>query len=153
LHPLFFAPNLARLAYLVGERPEGPGSDLPSMAIAEMSESVIWDPAVFPADVMSVHGWSPDSVRLLYASETASIAEITMGQPDVRPLINGDDQGLILNVTWTDNFRFLYLQQSVSGWDILLGRIDGSDPVLVDSVTGLPAAYDFTWVPAKATSQ
>ncbi len=152
-HELLFAPNLARLAYLVGERPEGPDSDRPSMAIAEMSESIIWDPILFPADVMSVHGWSPDSAHLLYASETASIAEITMGQPDVRPLISGDDQGLILNVTWTDNFRFLYQQQSATGWDILLGRIDGSDPMLVDSVIGVPAAYDFAWVPAETAGQ
>jgi hypothetical protein len=147
--PPLFAPNLARIAYLVGESVEGdPNGNLPKMAVSELSENVLWDPVIFPVEVTSVHGWSPDGIRLLFVSPTASVAEITMGQPDSRPLVSGDAP--VLNVTWTDNFRFLYQQLNQGGWDILLAGIDGSEPELIDSVTGQPVSYDFTWVTKPA---
>ena len=152
--PPIFAPNLARLAYLTGGSLNGDAdSDLPDMAIAELSENKIWDPVLFPAEVMSPHGWSPDGLRLLFRSPAAPIVEIKMGQPDIKPVFSGDDQNLILDVNWLDNTGFLYLQQSSTGWDILLGWADLGNRVLIDSAGGGPISYDSALVPAKTAGQ
>ena len=149
-YPPLFAPNLARLAYLTEDNPENiPESNLLDMAVAELSESKVWDPVIYPAEVMNVHGWSPDGMRLLITLPTALLAEITMGQPDIKPLISDGDVGSISHLTWTDDFRFLYVRYNEDGWKFLLGHVDGSEPVLIDSGTSSPVYYDFAWVPAE----
>ena len=152
--PLSLAPDFNRLAYLVGDQPENrPESNQLGIGISEMSESKIWDPVVYEAEILNVFDWSPDGMRLLLTTPSANVAEIVMGQPAIKSMISDEDKGTVANLTWTDNFRFLYAEYSGDGWNLLLGHVDRSDPELIDSGPRLPVSFDFTWVPVKTAEQ
>ncbi len=146
--PPLFTPDLARLAYIVGDNPEDQAeNDILGVAISELGHGTVWDPVIYQEDVDYINGWSPDSNRLLLRSRLAPISGITMGQPDITPWVSRESNCFISNATWIDPYRFMYSRTHTAGWELLLHHVDQSDSVLIDSGTYSPVYFDFTWLP------
>ncbi len=154
LTPLF-APNLARLAYLSSEHTQGTSRS--TLAVSELGDSMVWDPVLFPeavtsSEVTRLHGWSPDSIRFLFTPPEGALAEITMGQPGVRKLIS-EEQMIINDLRWTDNFRFLFVNFAADGWHLQLDDILGFEQLEIAAGSHGPVSYDFAWVPAASSGE
>jgi len=146
--PPLFTPDLARLAYIVGDNPEDQAeNNVLGVAISELSESSVWDPVVYREEVYYINGWSPDSNRLLFTSRLAPVSGITMGYPDITPWVSRESKYFVSAATWIDAYRFLYSRTHTVGWELLLHHVEQSDSVLIDSGTFSPVYFDFTWVP------
>ncbi len=149
--PPQFAPSLDRVAYLVGYEPAADGQvDLFGIAIAELGDGTISDPAIYPAEVYYVRGWSPDGTRLLFESAADSVAEIHVDRAEISSVINREKGRAIYDLAWIDNSGFLYNHQTASHWNLLLGQYSGGDPGLIDSGTNFPLHFDYVWLTEPA---
>jgi dipeptidyl aminopeptidase/acylaminoacyl peptidase len=137
--PYVFSPDLRFVAYLSDPSGTSPGGEQ-VLLVTDLEG----DNATLSTEARNVYGWSPDSLRLAFASNTqppqAQIAEL--GSETVVPA-HDDANVLSLDVRWVDDNRYLFLAQTARGWDIMLGQVGGPGTV-VASVVGRQLAYDYS---------
>jgi hypothetical protein len=144
--PPLIAPDLAWIGALTSARAAAyTDSNYPSLAVTQLDETIADTPLLVVPDAINLHGWSPDSARLLYQSPAAEVMELSVVQEGTRELFTGEETGRVGSVRWTDKFRYLFIHYAGDGWQIRLGIVDGSDPQLVAEGESFPPGYDFAW--------
>jgi hypothetical protein len=146
-----FSPDLEQIATLTAlPAQDDAAGNLPAIAVSGLGEDGVEEPILYPAEAIALRAWSPDSVRLLYQSPAAAVAEITIGQFETRDLLSSDDRHRIGRLQWVHKFRFLFIDYVGDGWQISLADVSGREPLLIDSGDRFPAAFDATWVPVSS---
>lgn len=133
-----FSPDLSQVAYLA--LPEGalPG-DQESLLVTNLNNG---ETVTYFGQAYGLYGWAPDAGHFAFLSNPQlPQAQIGALGADVLPA-HSDGEVAVINVSWVDADRYLFLAQSPRGWDIMLGEIGGSSTILA-AVAGQPPAYDF----------
>ena len=131
------APDLSRVAFLQTSATQGSGFDLMLAAVGEM----LGDPASYSSNVGAVDNWSPGGTYFVYAPVLGDVPARQLGQPGEAPQAIGAAEKAVFDVTWVDDNRFLYVQESDRGWDLVLGQVGGPQQ-LVASAGGPAPPYD-----------
>jgi len=132
-------PTLDMVAYLSGPEVEPERTDLLFVAWGD----TIGDPTFYTSRVASFDDWSPGGERFSFSRPPGDMASVSAftGHIDEEPRSMGDGESAAINVHWVDDDRYLYLQASARGWDLLL--TDGSGMVApIAAVVGQPPAFD-----------
>ncbi len=132
-------PTLETIAYL-----SNPEVDMEQTDLLFVSwDDRIGDPIFYASRVDSFYDWSPGGKRFSFTrppGETVAVSTFT-GQMDEEPRLVGNGESVTLNVHWVDDDRYLFLQASARGWDLLL--TDSSGVVTpIAAVVGQPPAFD-----------
>lgn len=133
------SPGLEMIAYLSGSEVEPERVDLLFVSWGDTVSS----PTFYTSGVDSFGEWAPGGERFSFTrppGQTGSIIAFT-GRLDEEPQQVGSGEAAAITVHWVDDDRYLYLQASAKGWDLILADGDGSD-VLVAAVVGQPPAFD-----------
>ena len=132
-------PTLEMIAYLSSSEVDPEQTDL----LFVNWDDTLGEPIFYASRVDSFYDWSPGGERFSFTrppGETAAVS-IFSGQMDEEPQLVGNGESLALNVHWIDDDRYLYLQASDRGWDLLLSDSNGTVS-LIASVGGQPPAFD-----------
>jgi hypothetical protein len=133
------SPALDLIAYLSSPEVAPERTDLLFVNWAD----TMGDPTFYTSTVDSFDDWSPGGERFSFnrpPSEIASISAFT-GRIDEEPKPVGDGESVAIDVRWIDDDRYLYLQASDKGWNLLL--TDDSGVVTpIAAVVGQPPAFD-----------
>ncbi|MDY6877087.1 MAG: hypothetical protein SWK90_12920 [Chloroflexota bacterium] len=144
MKPSVISPDLGYVAHLHYDQSDPQSSPMSSLLITDLDngETVTYYP-----EAALIYGWAPDSRHLAflaYPPELPPQAQIGQIGGDVVPVYS-DANNAIIDVSWVDADRYLFLTQNPRGWDVLLGQVGGP----VTAVAGVPGAdrppaYDFT---------
>ena len=87
--------------------------------------------------------WSPGGQRFSFSRPPSEVASVSafVGSLDEEPRPVGNSESPAINARWIDDDRYLYLQASAKGWDLLLADIGG--PVTpIAAIVGPPPSFD-----------
>jgi hypothetical protein len=130
-NPPAIAPDLALVAYL---QPVGENESNLMIGLVEGGE-----PVLYARNVQAFDGWSPDSEQFIY---TAADGTKQLGRSGMAPRPLPGSPTNVVDVRWVDGERFLFLNQTPRGWDLVLGHVDGTSEI-VESIAGFPPSYDY----------
>jgi hypothetical protein len=97
------------------------------------------EPIIYARDVQELLGWAPDSEKFIFAHDF-SVKQL--GRVDSPPRTLIETVVMVTDIRWVDSERFLFFSQSVRGWDLTLGHVDGTTTIIT-AVAGAPTQYDF----------
>lgn len=135
VHRPRLSPDTEQLAY------QAPSSGDPGDRISELHLTAVdgTGDILYDSGQLTFHAWSPDSSHFIYSQEGSPPQ---VGRRGARPqAIRG--AGLIRDVRWVDQDRYLYLNRDSGAWELWQGDLDGPN-LLLDSTPGNSMPYDFT---------
>jgi hypothetical protein len=132
-------PTLEMIAYLSGPEVDPERTDLLFVTWGD----TIGDPTFYTSRVTSFGAWSPSGGRFSFTRPPSEIAFVSTftGHLDEEPRPVGNGESAAINVHWVDDDRYLYLQASAKGWDLLLTDNRGRFTPIA-AVVGQPPAFD-----------
>jgi hypothetical protein len=130
-NPPAISPDMTLVAYL---QPVGENESNLMMGLLEGGEAVL-----YARNAQAFDGWSPDSEQFIY---TAADGTKQLGRSGTAPRPLPGSPTSVVDVRWVDGERFLFLNQTPRGWDLVLGHVDGTSEI-VAAVAGFPPSYDF----------
>jgi hypothetical protein len=130
-NPPAISPDLALVAYL---QPVGENESNLMIGLLEGGEAVL-----YARNAQAFDGWSPDSEQFIY---TAADGTKQLGRSGMAPRPLPGSPTAVVDVRWVDGERFLFLNQTPRGWDLVLAHVDGTSEI-VAAVAGFPPSYDF----------
>jgi Tol biopolymer transport system component len=146
-----FSPDLSQVAYLQSTEGSAPGVHQAALAVANLDQYTVGESTSYYPEASLIYGWSPDSNHFAFLTNsqqpTAMIGQLGNDPfPAFEPEGGTDDSfyTAVIDVTWVDDTRYLFLAINPRGWDILLGELFTTDVTLVGFVPGAPPSFDFT---------
>lgn len=130
-NPPAISPDLTLVAHL---QPVGENESNLMIGLLEGGE-----PVLYARNVQVFDGWSPDSEQFIF---TTANGTKQLGRSGMAPRSLPGLPTTVVDVRWVDGERFLFLNQTPRGWDLVLAHVDGSSEI-VAAVAGLPPSYDF----------
>jgi hypothetical protein len=130
-NPPAISPDMTLVAYL---QPVGENESNLMMGLLEGGEAVL-----YARNAQAFDGWSPDSEQFIY---TAADGTKQLGRSGTAPRPLPGSPTSVVDVRWVDGERFLFLNQTPRGWDLVLGHVDGTSEI-VAAIAGFPPSYDY----------
>jgi hypothetical protein len=130
-NPPAISPDMTLVAYL---QPVGENESNLMMGLLEGGEAVL-----YARNAQAFDGWSPDSEQFIY---TAADGTKQLGRSGTAPRPLPGSPTSVVDVRWVDGERFLFLNQTPRGWDLVLGHVDGTSEI-VEAIAGFPPSYDY----------
>jgi Tol biopolymer transport system component len=134
------SPDLSQLAYTQQEvEGSGPGN----LYVAPLGQE-LGDPGQYADSVGEIQGWSPDSRRLAFSQVSGGTPQLMILTPEAGAQPVGSGDAAAMGLQWVDAEQFVYLQNSPSGWDLVLGNLAGETQTIASSITsdGPPPTFD-----------
>jgi hypothetical protein len=127
------SPDLGKIAYLTEVTPGAPPIVDLHIANADGSGDVIYD-----SGNRQFEAWASDGENFIFSEGGHNPRVGRLGQPaqDLTGIT------LMLDVSWVDETRFLYLNRLSGSWELWLREL-GSPGILLASTTGDSIQYDF----------
>jgi len=127
------SPETSKIAYLTEVTPGAPPIVDLHIANADGSGDVIYD-----SGDRRIEAWSSDGEHFIFTEAGHNPKVGRLGDPPM-PLTGIT---LMLNISWVDETRFLYLNRLSGSWELWLREL-GTPGVLLASTTGDSIRYDF----------
>ncbi|MDX1616706.1 MAG: hypothetical protein R3300_20535 [Candidatus Promineifilaceae bacterium] len=131
------SPDLSQLAYL--DAPPDNAGQL-NLLLRSLGDT-LGDPALYASDVQTFDGWSPAGTHFHYTPDFEQIPYRAVGRVQQDPLILAAGDWAVIDITWIDDQRFVFVQESDRGWDLYLADVHGNSRQLI-AIGGPPPIYD-----------
>jgi hypothetical protein len=131
------APDHSLVAYLRTPESEANRSEL---YLAELGES-IGRADFYTGSVESFGSWAPNAAHFVFSPSRDDHPALVLGRLGSPSEPLGSNETAAIDLQWAGDGRFVFLQATGSGWDLVLGDLDGGLSV-IDSVAGAPPAFD-----------
>ena len=145
-----FSPDFTQVAYLQHIEGSMPG-DPKLLALVSLDEGGLGESVAYYSQASQIYGWSLDSSYFAFITNSPQPTAM-IGGPGVDPFpalspesAEGYTDGVVFQVEWVDETRYLFLANNPRGWDILLGEVFQPNVVLVGFAPGQPPDFDFAY--------
>jgi Tol biopolymer transport system component len=136
-----FSPEPRFVAYIEPAADGAPGGAAGTLLVhdLETGETI----GEYP-QASQIYGWALDSGHLAF------LAQLERPQAQIAPFggpaapAHDDTSVAVIDASWVDASRYLYLASTSNGWSLHLGEIGGS-PIVLATVAGRSLPYDWTY--------
>ncbi len=137
-----FSPDMSYIAYVksVGEPTENQ-REL-HIAYADGSGDIVFATGTS----LQFRGWTPDSTRFLYASNSVDDTGLYLGSIDGGVFTISSVHQTMRQIAWVDNDRiiFVYENPTTNASELRISHQGGTNHAFIDTLTDSFSSYDFT---------
>lgn len=134
------SPDLSQLA-IIQQEVEGVGPG--NLYLAPLGQE-LGEPAQVADAAGEILDWSPDGRRLAFSQVSGGTPRLMILTPGVGTQLVGSGEAAVLGLQWIDADQFVYVQNSPSGWDLILGNLAGETQTIATNIApqGPPPIFD-----------
>jgi Tol biopolymer transport system component len=133
---VFYSPDRSHILFL--DSSGNPDENLKALHIARQDGSQ--DAVYTTATALTIHGWAPDSQHFTFSLGSPGVLQL--GQIGGKFQAVLDTSSNLVDFSWIDDERFIYVLSGADGYEIHLGNLQGQD-VLLGITQAFQSTYDF----------